>query len=79
VYFGGGDQKFYALDAADGKLLWDYATNLYLPSGIVANGEVFVAADQFYVFQAPNVNGSQAGSAGPNLRTLVPDFNLLPQ
>ena len=61
VYFGSGDQNFYALNASTGRLLWRYTTGAYFPSGIVANGTVYLAGSVLYALDLPEDKESQLG------------------
>jgi outer membrane protein assembly factor BamB len=72
VYFGSGDQNFYALNANSGKFLWRYATGTYFPSGIVANGTVYLAGSILYALDLPENKAPQsdAGSKAPELTAL---------
>jgi outer membrane protein assembly factor BamB len=72
VYFGSGDQNFYALNAKNGKRLWSYTTAAYFPSGIVANGKVYLAGSTLSALGLPGqgaVDG--AVSKRPAISTLL--------
>ena len=45
VYFGSGDGNVYALSAATGAKLWNFATGAAIfPSPAVANGVVYIGS-----------------------------------
>jgi eukaryotic-like serine/threonine-protein kinase len=65
VYFGSGDQNFYALNASNGKELWRYTTGAYFPSGIVVNGKVYLAGSIMYALGLPGQNEAEGDGAKP--------------
>jgi eukaryotic-like serine/threonine-protein kinase len=65
VYFGSGDQNFHALNAKNGKRLWSYTTAGYFPSGIVANGEVYLAGSMLYALGLPGQGADDGAVTKP--------------
>jgi outer membrane protein assembly factor BamB len=65
VYFGSGDQNFYALNAKNGKRLWSYSTAAYFPSGIVTNGEVYLAGSILYALGLPGQGADHGAVSKP--------------
>ena len=59
VYFGSGDGHVYAVDAATGRLRWEYKTGSVVhASPAVANGVVYVGSWDTYFYALDARNGS---------------------
>ncbi len=81
VYIGSEDNNVYALNARTGAKLWSYATGgeVTESSPAVANGVVYVGSldHKVYAFGLKNgLDESGASSKRPDLKMLLPDFNL---
>ena len=60
-YVGSGDHSVYALAAADGGVVWQYATNdIVYSSPAVANGTLYVASDDGGVYALDAAPGGRA-------------------
>ena len=58
VYFGSDDRNIYALDAANGKLIWRYETNHWVTtSPAVANGVLYIGGHDSNVYALDAASG----------------------
>ena len=86
VYIGSDDNNLYALNASTGAQLWSYTTGGSVESSpVVANGVVYVGSDDGNLYAFGLTGGARGKGASakkeaapnpPDLRTLIPDFNL---
>jgi outer membrane protein assembly factor BamB len=68
VYVGSDDDGLYALNAANGTLLWSYTTGGAVESSpAVANGVVYVGSgdDNLYAFGLPGGTKNDVRRPGP--------------
>jgi outer membrane protein assembly factor BamB len=85
VYIVGGNDV-YALNATTGAFLWSYATGGGVSTRpAIANGVVYIGSDDGNVYAFGLTGGARGKGASakkeaapnpPDLRTLIPDFNL---